>query len=163
MNRRTELVAAASAISVASAVVLACATIIHGSSQEIGISSQPPGATVTVDAQPAGRSPITTKLSRKDIHRITVALDGYQAFDMTTKRKTSGWVWGNIVFGGLIGLAVDAITGGLYEIRPEQISAQLSKAGATGHPQADYLYVILVRDPDPAWRRIGRLEPLPTP
>jgi PEGA domain len=159
MTPRIAPVAAASAIGVASA--LACATIIHGSSQQIGVSSQPTGAAVTVDGKPAGTTPITTKLSRKDIHRITLTLDGYQPFDMVTTRKTSGWVWGNIVFGGLIGLAVDAISGGLYDVRPEVVSAQLAKAGATGTVRADHLYVILVRDPDPAWRRIGRLDPLP--
>jgi hypothetical protein len=36
-------------------------------------------------------------------------------------------VWGNIVFGGIIGLAVDAITGGLYKLAPEQVSAQLAR------------------------------------
>ncbi len=160
MHRRTKLAAVASGVALASVVVLACATIIHGTSQEIGISSQPTGATVTVDGQAAGKSPITTKLSRKDVHRITVTLDGYQAFDMTTTRKVSGWVWGNIVFGGLIGLAVDAITGALYEIRPEQVAAQLPKAGASGHAHSDYLYVILVREPERDWRRIGQLKPV---
>jgi len=32
---------------------------------------------------------------------------------------------GNIVFGELIGLAVDAMSGGLYNLTPTQISAQL--------------------------------------
>jgi len=160
MKSRTKLLAAASGIGLASAVVLACATIMHGSSQEVGISSQPTGATITVDGQPAGNTPVTAKLSRKDIHRVAITLTGYQPFEITTTRKTSGWVWGNILFGGLIGLAVDAISGGLYDVRPEQIPAQLSKAGASVQLHGDHLYVILVRNPDPGWRRIGQLEPL---
>jgi hypothetical protein len=141
-------------------MVLACATIMHGSSQEVGISSQPTGATITVDGLSTGKTPVTAKLSRKDIHRVAITLEGYQPFEITTTRKTSGWVWGNIVFGGLIGLAVDAITGGLYDVRPEQISGQLSKTGASVQIHGDHLYVILVRDPDPSWRRIGQLEAL---
>jgi hypothetical protein len=134
---------------------------MHGGSQEVGISSQPTGATITVDGQPAGKTPVTAKLSRKDIHRVAITLEGYQPFEITTMRKTSGWVWGNIIFGGIIGLAVDAISGGLYDVRPEQIAGQLSKAGASVQVRGDHLYVILVRDPDPSWRRIGQLESLP--
>ncbi|MDO4221137.1 MAG: hypothetical protein Q4C88_03335 [Akkermansia sp.] len=40
----------------------------------------------------------------------------------------SGWVWGNVFFGGLIGLAIDAGTGNLHNIEPEHIQANLTKA-----------------------------------
>jgi len=149
-------------IGLASTIILACATIIHGSSQEVGLSSQPTGAAVTVDGQPAGKTPVVAKLSRKDNHAVTITLAGYQPFAITTTRKVSGWVVGNIVFGGLIGLAVDAITGALYDVEPGQISGQLSKAGASVQAQGDHLYVILVPYPDPSWRQIGQLEPLAT-
>jgi hypothetical protein len=88
-------------------------------------------------------------------------MEGYQPFEIITTRKTSGWVWGNIVFGGLIGLAVDAITGALYDVRPGQIAAQLSKVGASVQVDGDHLYVVLVRNPDPSWRQIAQLDPLP--
>ncbi len=44
---------------------------------------------------------------------------------MALNRKVSVWVWGNIVFGGLIGLPIDALTGGLYKIEPDVVSAEL--------------------------------------
>jgi ABC-type Fe3+-hydroxamate transport system substrate-binding protein len=143
---------------VTSAAVLACATIMHGSSQEVSIASQPTGATVTVDGHPAGVTPVAAKLGRKDMHHVVVTMQGYQPFEIVTTRKTSGWVWGNIVFGGLIGLAVDAITGGLYDVKPDQIQAQLAKTGASTVTRNGDLYVLLVREPDPSWRRIGQLE-----
>ena len=117
MSRSAKLVSLAV---FAPAVVAACATIMHGTSQQVGINSQPAGATVVVDSQTAGTTPVAAKLARKRSHRITVTMPGYQQFEMVTTRKTSGWVWGNIVFGGLIGLIVDASTGGLYDVRPEQ-------------------------------------------
>jgi PEGA domain-containing protein len=138
--------------------VIACATIMHGSSQEVGISSQPTGANVTVDGVSVGKTPAVAKLSRKDMHTIQITLEGYQPFELKTTRKTSGWVWGNIVFGGIIGLAVDAITGGLYDVRPEQVEASLAKTGAGAVVRDGNLYVFLVRDPDPSWRQIGQLE-----
>src|SRR5438876_2023737 len=86
----------------APAVVAGCATIMHGTSQQVGINSQPVGATVVVDSQTVGVTPVVAKLSRKRTHRVTVTIAGYEPFSMVTTRKTSGWVWGNIVFGGLI-------------------------------------------------------------
>ena len=32
---------------------------------------------------------------------------------------------GNIVFGGFIGLAVDAISGGIYQLTPDQVLAEM--------------------------------------
>jgi len=103
MDRSRSIVLVA-VLAAASLGLLACATILHGSSQDVGIASQPTGASVTVDNQMLGHTPVVAKLKRKDKHTIAVALDGYQPFEVTTTRSTSGWVWGNIVFGGLIGL-----------------------------------------------------------
>lgn len=144
----------------ASALVAACATIMHGSSQQVGINSQPTGATVVVDSQTVGMTPVVAKLARKRTHRITVTLAGYQPYEMVTTRKTSGWVWGNIVFGGLIGLIVDASTGGLYDVRPEQVNAQLARTGAMGQAHDGTIYVFLVREVDPSWVKIGQLTPV---
>ena len=98
-----------------------CATIMHGTSQQVGLSSSPSGARVSINTKPIGVTPIFANLSRGDNHIIKIDLEGYLPFEMTVTRKVSGWVWGNIVFGGLIGLVVDAATGGLYNLSPEQI------------------------------------------
>jgi hypothetical protein len=131
---------------------------MHGSSQEVGISSQPTGATVTIDGQPMGPTPVATKLSRKDKHTIRITMDGYQPFELITTRKTSGWIWGNIVFGGLIGLVVDFSTGGAYRIQPEQVAATLASARSNIEFRDGMLYVILVERADPRWQKIGQLE-----
>lgn len=144
----------------APALVAACATIMHGTSQQVGINSQPTGATVSVDNHPVGSTPVAAKLSRKQSHRISITMPGYQTFEIATTRKTSGWVWGNIVFGGLIGLIVDASTGGLYDVRPEHVNAQLSSGGAIGEMRDGHIYVFMVRDADPSWVKIGQLKPV---
>ncbi|HET7250501.1 MAG TPA: PEGA domain-containing protein [Gemmatimonadales bacterium] len=144
---------------VATTVFWACATIIHGSSQEVSFSSQPTGAKVTVDGQPAGNTPVVAHLRRKDTHTVSITMDGYQPFEIATTRSVSGWVWGNIVFGGLIGLAVDAITGGLYNVKPDQVQAQLSKTASRAALEDGSVYVFLVREPDPNWQLIGQLTP----
>lgn len=144
-------------------LLIGCATIMHGTTQDVGFSSTPSGAAVTVDNTTRGKTPTVVKLSRKDNHIVKIELPGYQPFEATITRRVSGWVWGNIVFGGVIGLAVDAISGGLYKLTPEQIAASLSK-GETGFLyQEDALYVAVVLKPDPTWERIETLNPSRTP
>lgn len=153
MNRTRLLFAGVTLVSVA-----ACATIMHGSSQDVGISSSPTNAKVSVDNMPKGNTPIVASLTRKDNHVVKIELAGYAPFEATLTKKVSGWVWGNIVFGGLIGLAVDAITGGLYNLTPEQIAGQLARQGATATVGPNGIYVILVQRADPAWQRVGTLS-----
>src|SRR5947199_10200531 len=140
--------------------VLACATIMHGKTQEISIASAPSGATVTVDHAVLGTTPVVATLKRKATHVIAEKMAGYQPFELTPTRSTSGWVWGNIVFGGLIGLAVDLGTGGAYKVNPAQVSSQLAQAHAGATFEDGTLFVVLVRSPDPSWEKIGQLEQL---
>ena len=135
-----------------------CASIMHGTSQDIGISSSPTGAKVFVDGGSPATTPYVAKLSRKDNHVVRLTMDGYAPAELTLTRSVSGWVWGNVVFGGLIGLAVDAISGGLYKLSPEQLQATLSKQlGATVAPTKDGVCVVLVKAPERGWVKVGQL------
>lgn len=139
--------------------LFSCATIMHGSSQEIGIQSRPTGATVSIDNQEFGKTPVIAKLSRKDNHLVHITLEGYQPFDATITRSTSGWVWGNVLFGGLIGLAVDAITGGLYKLKPEQVEAELARQSMESGLHDSDIIITVVLKPNPNWEKIGNLVP----
>lgn len=140
------------------AFIAGCATIMHGSSQSVGISSTPSGANVTIDNGERGKTPIVAKLSRKDHHVVKIELQGYETYEGTLTRQTSGWVWGNIVFGGLVGLAVDAISGGLYKLTPNQISTNLIRGQAQIESREDAIYVFVTLKPDPSWEKIGNLK-----
>lgn len=138
----------------------ACATIMQGTTQEVSIASTPTGARLIIDGVEAGRTPVAASLKRKDKHTIRIEMEGYQPFEMALGRGTSGWVWGNIVFGGIPGLAVDAITGGMYKLTPEQVQATLpANAAVANNPMTDELTVTVVLRPDPSWTRIGQMEP----
>ncbi|MEL7298004.1 MAG: PEGA domain-containing protein [Pseudomonadota bacterium] len=134
-----------------------CASIIHGTTQTIGISSSPSNATVKSNGLVLGNTPLTAELSRKENHIIAIELEGYLPFETTLTRSASGWVWGNIVFGGLIGLAVDAISGGFYKLTPEQIEAELLAGSANAKVNSEGLYVFVALEPNPAWEQIGQL------
>ena len=106
-------------------LVSGCATVVSGPSQHIGIASIPTGATVSVDNVARGQTPVLTPLSRKDDHLVKVELPGYHPFEATLTRSVNGWVFGNILIGGLIGVGVDALSGAMYSLTPGQITASL--------------------------------------
>ena len=67
-------------------------------------------------------------LPSESIARGEWAAFGYEPYSAALTHSVSGWVWGNVFFGGLIGLAVDAGTSNLHNIEPEHIQANLTKA-----------------------------------
>ncbi len=137
-----------------------CATILRGTGHGTGISSQPPGAEVIVDNQSYGITPVSAKLRRKDNHHLQIKLEGYQPYEVMLTRQTSGWVFGNIFFGPgvLIGIAVDAISGGMYTLKPDQVSAELQTTQKAS-VEDGRLFVVLVPNPDPRWEKIGQMRP----
>jgi hypothetical protein len=136
-----------------------CATIIHGTRQDVGISSTPTGASVTIDSMQFGTTPVFSKLRRKENHVVRISLPGYQPTDLTLTSSVSGWVWGNVVIGGLIGLAVDAISGGMYKLSPTELSAALGASSAgTLTKNADGIYVIVVLKPEANWVKVAQLQ-----
>jgi PEGA domain-containing protein len=136
-----------------------CATIMQGTRQELSIGSSPTGAQVLVDGTQAGKTPYVAHLKRKDKHVIRLEMPGYKPYELALTRSTSGWVWGNLLFGGLPGLAIDAITGGLYKLKPEQVQATLQNATAAYGDHKDMIVVAVVLHPDPEWQRVGQLQP----
>ncbi|MBA3957582.1 MAG: PEGA domain-containing protein [Parachlamydiaceae bacterium] len=140
------------------ASLTSCATIMHGTRQSIGISSCPSNACVWVDQMFIGYTPVIVEMTRKDNHFLRVELEGYQPYEATFSRQLSGWVLGNIVFGGIIGLAIDAISGGIYKLTPDQIQAELRANNMCHVKKSQDSYIAIVLKPDPAWEKIGNLK-----
>jgi hypothetical protein len=113
-------------------------------------------AKVIIDNQDKGSTPVVADLKREQDHIVRVELAGYEPYETTLTHDVSGWAWGNILAGGLIGLAVDAISGGLYILGPEQVQATLAKHEATSAKlNTDGLYCAAAMDPESAWHQIG--------
>lgn len=52
---------------------------------------------------------------------------GYKTAGVSIRSELSGWYFGNIVFGGLIGmLIVDPATGAMWNLSPDKIEQTLS-------------------------------------
>jgi uncharacterized protein YceK len=163
MEQRTAMtiarcVVAALAGGIAIASMSGCATIMHGTKQDVGISSTPTGASVMIDNTINGVTPVVAKLRRKENHVVRIQMAGYQPFETTLTHSVSGWVWGNVAFGGLIGLAVDAASGGIYKLTPEQVEGSLQTGHAAVTNTSEGIYVVAVLAPQPDWVRVAQLE-----
>ncbi len=142
----------------AAALFTSCASIVSGSTQSVRINSQPPGASVQIDGAPSGATPTTATLSRKTSHRVTISLKGYRPYELTLEQSFNGWVLGNILIGGIIGIVVDNSTGAAYVLTPGQVDAALQAGRITVVERRDTMLVAVVLKPEPGWRTIGRLS-----
>src|SRR5690606_14130028 len=59
---------------------------------------------------------------------LRIEKEDYQPVDILLTQSKDGWLWGNILFGGLIGLGIDFISGDAYDLDPELINANLEGA-----------------------------------
>ena len=134
-----------------------CATIISGSKQNVKFSSDPSTATILIDEVEVGKTPFEIKLERKSEHRVMIKLEGYQNYETKLTKKFNGWYLGNIIFGGLIGLIIDPITGAMYDLTPNEINAQMNKGTAFRSNGKD-VYIAIALNIDPSWKKVGQLE-----
>ncbi len=103
-----------------------CATVTGGCrDQNVKITSNPVGAAVLVDGQPAGSTPTAVKLCRKTEHHVEIAYPGCETAQVTIARRLNPWLFGNIILGGPIGLVVDICTDATHNLSPDDVHVQL--------------------------------------
>ena len=104
-----------------------CATAINGGKQKVPISSQPSGASIKIDDADSGVTPTTIVLSRKTSHRVELQLKGYRPYEVVLEPRSNGATAGNILIGGIIGMAVDGSSGAGNTLHPQKVDAVLIK------------------------------------
>ncbi|UCG62226.1 MAG: PEGA domain-containing protein [Candidatus Zixiibacteriota bacterium] len=117
---------------VGSALFFGCASIIHGTKQDITFQSSPAGASVSASTSlgvsfGSCETPCTLELKRKKEYNVTISKPGFTPVEMVIERKSDGWIWGNILLGGVIGLIVDFSNGAAYKLSPEEVVVTLSE------------------------------------
>lgn len=119
-----------------------CASIVGKNIYPLTINSYPSEATIVVTDEAGrqmyrGRTPTTVTLASGEAYfhakryTITFSREGYQDQVAEVRATLSGWYFGNIVFGGLIGLLiVDPITGNMWKL-PTDVTATLAERVAS--------------------------------
>lgn len=151
MNHRASTLYAAT-LAVGLGLVLAgCATVMSGSYQDVRVTSTPSGAQVSIQRAAGsemaavwqGTTPAVASLERKHSYVLRVVLDGYRPVETTLETGTNGWIWGNLLFGGVVGVAVDLSTGAWKKLRPDEVDVQLvTMSSLTPSGREDVLYAV---------------------
>ncbi|MEQ1752843.1 MAG: hypothetical protein ABL973_01775 [Micropepsaceae bacterium] len=108
------------ALSVIGIQISGCASIIKGSSAAINVTTPPvTGATCTLSSsqgswQLVSPASVTVERSKNDI-QVRCTKEGYQDASAVIPSNFEGWTVGNLIFGGVIGVGVDAATGALND------------------------------------------------
>ena len=115
---------AMAAITALVALTSGCATITKGSSQTVTVNTDPSGAvcTMTRDAKhlaTVNPTPGSISISKSSgLVSVNCKKDNYLDAAGTMASEFQAMTFGNILFGGLIGVAVDAASGASHEYPP---------------------------------------------
>ena len=107
-----------------------CATIVARGPDRVPIDSTPPGASVFLDGRPIGITPLKASIDRDDAGVLRLELAGHQAQTMSVAKVFNGWFVGNVLIGGLIGMAIDLIAGNVTKWSTEPVHVQMQPIGA---------------------------------
>ncbi len=140
-----------------STLLVGCATIVTGTSSDVSFQSDPSEAEIEINGQDRGETPTTISLDSDRAYTVELSLEGYEDETIQLKKSTSGWLAGNIVLGGIPGLIIDAATGGMYVLKPENANATLDPETADA---AEKLTIRVAMNVDASQRKIAQLEPL---
>jgi hypothetical protein len=91
----------------------------------------------------AGDSPAIVKLPRKHSYTVTVQAGGYASQTLVITREFNAWFIGNILFGGIPGGVVDAITGAMWNLEPSLLTVTLERVSAQGGQGLEVVFTSL--------------------
>jgi hypothetical protein len=158
------------ALVVAGLSLTGCSTLVNGTRQEVNIDSKPKGASVFINNQSFGQTPTVAELQRDGNYTILLEMPGFEPYEIELDKKWSTMFFVNIP---VLGWAIDAVSGAMYKLTPDQVMAvfqnQQNPPSATESEESSAMlwdkkegaiYITVVMEPDPAWQKIGQLTPL---
>jgi hypothetical protein len=120
-------------IAVAALVALAtggCATMFTGSTQQLTVSSQPPGARVMVNGAYSGVTPVALLLRTEHDYILTLQREGYRDTTGTVFREFNPVAVLNLV--SLVCWAIDLATGAIWRLSPGAVYVNMQPVNAPG-------------------------------
>lgn len=146
-----------------------CATIVGKDVFPLTINSNPDGANIVIADEKGkkmftGTTPSTVALAAGEsyfhakTYTITFSKQGYADQYATVKATLSGWYFGNILFGGIIGiLIVDPISGKMWKLQPD-VTANLTQQLTMNQTQPALKIMTLSQVPDSFKKYLVRIN-----
>jgi len=110
-----------------------CATVVGGTTQEVFVETDPAGAECKVDRLGANVGVVKPTPGRVNVSRsketmvVSCTLDNYEQANETLSSKFTGATLGNVLLGGIVGIAVDAASGANNKY-PERVTVIMTPA-----------------------------------
>jgi len=134
-------------ISIIPLLFTGCSTIVDGRDKRVQINSNPTGAKFSIynkDGKPISvkTTPASITLKRNhgyfsgEDYKMIFEFTGYYPYEIHIKSTVDGWYFGNLLFGGLIGLLiVDPATGAMYKLEPNEVNCNLISSSVPLTPE----------------------------
>lgn len=106
-----------------------CATIVSGRHQDIHVTSDPPGVRVKADTGVEVTTPAELSLTRNKRHTLVAECEGSEPQQKELQCGMNGWIVGNILIGGVIGVVVDIVSGAHGQLSPDAVHFDFTEAG----------------------------------
>jgi len=147
-------------VTVCAALLLAafgCASIVSRTDYPITVDSNPSGARIVITNDRGvrvfeGTTPATIELSSRKAffqgasYTIEASREGYAPGVARLNARIDSWYFGNVVFGGLIGmLIVDPSTGAMWSL-DERVMVDLGAGRVSLAPRQDELVILGLED-----------------
>jgi hypothetical protein len=132
MSKSIKLVLGAFCIAAVLSIV-GCASIIHGTRQNITVTTLPTKANVSIKTIGGievfnGTTPVLTKISRNNEYDVFVTLEGYKVTKVHISKNFDALFLGNLLCGGVVGMIIDGVNGAMWKLEPNAININLVTA-----------------------------------
>ncbi|HUO03974.1 MAG TPA: PEGA domain-containing protein [Candidatus Binataceae bacterium] len=118
------------ALAAISVGICSCALLFQGTTENINIQSDPPGAAVTLNSGEKGVTPFSVTVPRDEDLQLHFDKPGYQSVNLTDNSRVEGIIaLDAIPF--LIPWAIDAAAGAGYEHQQSSVTAHLAPESGT--------------------------------
>ena len=116
-----------------------CCTIVDSASENVVFNSNVDKADIKITNSKnqvvySGQTPMTVPLNKKagyfsgETYHIQSDKKGYISTEYLLDTRLNGWYWGNILFGGLLGmLIIDPATGAMWTFEEKSVFINMEK------------------------------------
>ena len=151
MTRTTSSIAAIAVLTFLVPGLSGCGLILGGGSREtIQVQASPTETKVTTSPATGDyTAPTTLDLERKTSYSVTFEKAGYTPSTMQIESHVrAGYVIADVLLTGLVGVVVDAATGGWSKLTPETATVTLTKVASVQGPDTITVGLTLHRNAD---------------
>jgi len=141
-----------------------CASIVSKTSYPVTVDSTPRDADVTITNRRgeqvfSGKTPAMVRLKsgagffKNAKYAVTISKNGFTSKTVELRATLNGWYFGNIIFGGLIGLLIiDPATGAMYRLNQLDVNETLQNEVKTAATDIPKLRIYDINEIPESWK-----------